>query len=180
MKSPIKLLLTCVLLLFAAQAAAAGKLYDIELILFARGGGSGGEKWPSNPGKPDLQGVRYLKKGAKSYRILPKSQWRLGGAFSRLKSKEGYTPLLHLAWRQPVTSKKKAEAVHLASSTASGLEGTIKVSVGRYLHVDLDLLLGKSYRMQTHRRMRSKELHYLDHPKMGALVLISPVKASKK
>jgi hypothetical protein len=33
--------------------------------------------------------------------------------------------------------------------------------------------------MQAHRRLRSKELHYLDHPKMGALVLISPVKAAK-
>jgi hypothetical protein len=176
MKSPAKLLLTCLLLLFAAQAAAAGKTYDIELILFARGGGSGGEQWTSSPGRPDLKGVRYLKKGAQTYRILPKSQWKLGGAFSRLKSKGGYTPLLHLAWRQQVTSRKEADPVHLLSSSGSGMEGTIKVSVGRYLHVDLDLLLGKSYRMQAHRRMRSKELHYIDHPKMGALVLISPVK----
>jgi len=29
--------------------------------------------------------------------------------------------------------------------------------------------------MKTGRRMRSKELHYLDHPLMGALVLITPV-----
>jgi hypothetical protein len=179
MKLPLRPILTCLLLLLASQAAAAEKIYDVELILFARGGGSAGEKWPGNPGKPDLKGVRYLKKDAKTYRILPKSQWKLGGAFSRLKSKSGYTPLLHLAWRQPVTSRKEAEPVHLLSSSAPGVEGTVKVSVERYLHVDLDLLLGSGYRMRSHRRMRSKELHYLDHPKMGALVLISPVKKSQ-
>ena len=29
----------------------------------------------------------------------------------------------------------------------------------------------QAYRMQMHRRMRSKELHYLDHPLMGILII---------
>ncbi len=80
------------------------------------------------------------------------------------------------------------------------LEGTIRISVGRYLHVELDLLRRiktaephaieyappladdytaqtrpyKTYRMQAHRRMRSGELHYIDHPLMGVLIKITP------
>ena len=90
----------------------------------------------------------------------------------------------------------------LASITTAeppGLEGTIRISVSRYLHVELDLLRRirsatpypsyeqsfegglteqaqpyHRYRMQAHRRMRSGELHYIDHPLMGVLIKITP------
>ncbi len=77
------------------------------------------------------------------------------------------------------------------------LEGYIAVTVSRYLHVDLhlwyhsdtlglepvgfpvDLTPGPPQRkymeLRERRRMRSDELHYLDHPKLGALIRISPV-----
>jgi hypothetical protein len=175
MKTLSHLLLILVLLPLTATVAAADKKYDIELILFERSAGGGGEVWPRNPGKPDLQQARSLVKGSGSFGILPKSLWRLKGEASRLRSKGGYKPLLHIAWRQPVTTRKGAQAVHLLSSPSREVEGAVKVSVGRFLHVDLDLLLYGNYRMQAHRRLRSGEIHYLDHPKMGALVIILPV-----
>jgi len=75
------------------------------------------------------------------------------------------------------------------------LEGLIKVELGRYLHIHFDLkyqrdlapgqgILNtnslntykqiKYYPVQTHRRMRSKEVHYIDHPLIGILVLATP------
>ena len=36
------------------------------------------------------------------------------------------------------------------------------------------------YPMQSHRRMRSKELHYIDHPLVGMLIQINPVKKPEK
>ncbi len=36
------------------------------------------------------------------------------------------------------------------------------------------------YRMQESRRMRSRKLHYLDHPKIGALIQIVPVEIPQK
>jgi len=75
------------------------------------------------------------------------------------------------------------------------LEGLIKVELGRYLHIHFDLkyqrdlapgqgILNTSslktykqlkyYPVQTHRRMRSKEVHYIDHPLIGILVLATP------
>jgi len=77
------------------------------------------------------------------------------------------------------------------------LDGTVKVALGRYLHVYTDLVYREQvsashvaqpgtrprqpasaryqYRVQNQRRMRSRELHYLDHPLVGVLVRITPV-----
>ncbi|NNF97006.1 MAG: hypothetical protein HKM94_08785 [Halobacteria archaeon] len=85
----------------------------------------------------------------------------------------------------------------LAQPQAGELEGMIKVILSRYLHVETDIvfrpqreelqedifsleLLDKVdqpvvYRLnQIRRRMRSRELHYLDNPVIGMLVLITP------
>jgi len=43
-----------------------------------------------------------------------------------------------------------------------------------------DLISQQSYPMQTHRRMRSKELHYIDHPLVGILVQINPTEKAEK
>lgn len=72
------------------------------------------------------------------------------------------------------------------------LEGTLSVSVGRYLHVWTDLVFRRqeeapvlnadgstqaqlrSYRFIDHRRMRSKEIHYIDNPAFGIIILATP------
>ena len=35
--------------------------------------------------------------------------------------------------------------------------------------------VNNTYTLQSHRRMRSKELHYIDHPLVGILIQINPV-----
>jgi len=75
------------------------------------------------------------------------------------------------------------------------IDGTIRLHLGRYLHLEVDLLyrnqtepmasntfymLGEEeqpqtlFRMHQTRRMRSGELHYFDHPMFGVLALITP------
>jgi len=73
------------------------------------------------------------------------------------------------------------------------LDGVVKVELGRYLHIYFDLKYQRNlapqqgviessknykdikfYPVQTHRRMRSKEVHYIDHPLIGILVLATP------
>ena len=75
------------------------------------------------------------------------------------------------------------------------LQGIIKIILARYLHLDMELLYEKLqgdgavdlfdsnyveeaenqmvYHVKQTRRMRSKELHYIDHPVIGALVRIT-------
>ena len=141
---------------------------------------------------------------AGSYARLPTSDLKLDGAYWSLRGVAGLKPLVHMAWRQPISGPGQTPPVYLASGPgAAELEGTLEVSVSRFLHVNLDLLLrrtspagpsrppalvaadgsglprypvsspeGYRYRMQAHRRMRSGEVHYIDHPLMGVLLRI--------
>ncbi len=68
------------------------------------------------------------------------------------------------------------------------INGTIKLIRTRFLHLETDLIYhntladdkgelqlpSRNFRMQTSRRMRSSEIHYIDHPMFGILVLITP------
>ena len=87
-------------------------------------------------------------------------------------------------------------------------EGKITVALGRYLHTYVDLVLRRprlvadelpsnpiqqqylatraadtrilnNHRLREHRRMRSKNLHYIDSPEFALLVLITPHEASE-
>ncbi len=137
-----------------------------------------------------------------SFSMLSQSNLRLNAITASLRGSNGrFAPLLHLAWRQPAQSKKSAKTIYLQSAATSTngiprLQGTVRLSVQRYLHIDLDLLLQRKeikraddsgfiqsssfspertgYRFKTHRRMRSEELHYLDHPRLGAIVIVRP------
>lgn len=137
-----------------------------------------------------------------------------------------YALIAHLAWRQIVLDHDRAEAWDIgellprpshapanpAPLTASAiaarsegmpssghqdLQGTLRVSVARYLHLEADLRYDDAtqyapevdddrdgsaiihyekpiYRLQERRRMRSEELHYFDHPRFSMLALIRP------
>ncbi len=80
--------------------------------------------------------------------------------------------------------------------TLPQLDGTVTVALNQYLHVHAELVLRKlvdkpassvdhrpkaarslyQYHIQQRRRMRSRQLHYFDHPLLGMLVQITPVK----
>jgi len=61
------------------------------------------------------------------------------------------------------------------------ISGTLKVRLGRFLHLDTRLVFTdaekqKSYRLSQSRKMRSSEFHYIDNPRFGLLVKILPLK----
>ena len=113
-------------------------------------------------------------------------------------------PLRHLRWRQAVPARDLPQPILIEFSEpgapAPRVQGHLDVTVGRYLHVnsrlwyavpglsltpiashEADALLspesaGRGYfEMHESRRMRSEELHYIDHPKLGLLVQVTPV-----
>jgi hypothetical protein len=98
-----------------------------------------------------------------------------------------------------VPGRRQAKAVELPGGQRSPdrayVDGLVRVTVERYLHLDLDLRLhlpdsalpaasedyedNEAYgvpdiRLRQQRRMRSKELHYFDHPRFGVIALITP------
>ncbi len=159
------------------------------------------------------------------FRALPLSETNLAEEISSLVQSKRYEVIKHLIWQQPGFGHASARSVHIHGGkdfkdqfperlniawnlyendqlvrrpTQLGLEqvdGTVKVVLGRYLHVYTDLIFREpimgeieqsdgqvrhttylaDYRIRTHRRMRSQELHYLDHPLLGILVEITPI-----
>lgn len=101
----------------------------------------------------------------------------------------GYRIIGHGMWLQPVPDRGTAIPLllQLGERADGGLyevEGTVSVTRGRYLHIDVQLwknnlgpLIGERHsyiELRESRRMRSREVHYLDHPVLGMLVKIVP------
>lgn len=186
--------------------------YEFEVIIFeriAKGAGST-EAWPTNPETPslldaipfDTRGTETLKDNAPiPYRPLPAGEQRLGEIWTRFRNSRNYRPLYHVAWRQQVVDPELAQKLYVYLPPEDGetvgptnpplLEGTLKIGVKRYLHVEADLLLRRpaetsaapstdggfisgpsttAYRLHELSRMRSGKLLYLDHPVLGVLV----------
>lgn len=166
-----------------------------------------------------------------TFKALRKKELRLQEQASLIDKSDSRRVLLHTGWRQPGMERDQALSVYIkqpvpgappgeaepapaagtdqpvsmsrfAQPQAGELEGTIKVILSRYLHVDADIVLRPQraerqedffrldvlqeaeqpvvYRLhQTRRRMRSRELHYLDNPVIGMLVLITPYEAAQ-
>jgi len=201
------------------------RYYDVEIIVFTRNweGAGSTEYWPPLTEPPDWSQAVALGRGNspdtadrdslhREILKLPATGHRLRKEYRTLRAtRSRLRPILHLAWRQPVLSEDESipiyirsqdvseQAAPLAGETFPELEGTIRVSGKRYLHVHLDLLLRRltppdltsdettesadptdlapryqAYRMLDHRRMRSNRLHYVDHPLFGVLVLATP------
>ncbi|NKB97689.1 MAG: hypothetical protein GKR90_04190 [Pseudomonadales bacterium] len=109
-------------------------------------------------------------------------------------------PLFHKKWRQATPERQNPVGLRLGVPEGlPRLHGTLDVTVSRYLHFNADLWyetgdLGQEPRVFStdgtslaalptkhfihigeRRRMRSQELHYIDHPKIGIIVRIDPL-----
>ncbi|NVK37980.1 MAG: hypothetical protein HWE18_08655 [Gammaproteobacteria bacterium] len=97
-------------------------------------------------------------------------------------------PILYNAqWQQPVYDQQHSLPIYIESSLQNlgvpQLKGLFYLHVSRYLHSKIDLQFipnqakspSELISFQQSRRMRSKEIHYIDHPLVGALIRILPV-----
>lgn len=176
---------------------------------------------------PDLQDAILLDDSALLHDFLPLPQeaLELADQVSALTASGKYRILEHVAWLQPGLAKRQAIPVRIQAGldysyefgehvpvqlftedqgmqeehAISELDGTVKVVLGRYLHVFTDLVYRRpvdkntgaepvtdvsgndrvlaDFPLKIHRKMRSKELHYIDHPLFGILVEIRPAQS---
>lgn len=132
-----------------------------------------------------------------AFREVPAGERLLNPEASRLQRSRDYRVLAHKAWRQPFAPNEPglAQLVYTADLADSGLPhgelllGTVRIDLRRFLHAHLDLYYrpersfdidddlipehnGTWIQVRQSRRMRSGELHYLDHPRIGAIIRI--------
>ena len=185
------------LILFCGHAQAETKRYDVEILIFedAHAGYINSEVWREQTTSIDTLSSR---KGYYSS-IRPHV---LTGSYKRIKSSSNYNVLFYGGWRQTGLSKRKAFTISLDqlknrhnAKSNNIISGDLKLVLARYLHLYGDLNYQRNgftesridysqnnshFPISFHSRMRSKELHMVDHPLVGILIQITPVKEKVK
>lgn len=136
------------------------------------------------------------------YSMLGSNELQLSGIYQSLKSSSHYEPLLHIGWRQPGVAGSEAASVAIPSDwrpwtngSQPPLHGLVRFQQDRFLHLTVDLRLQPppvempltvlgldaeppvlpTYVHQQSRRLRTGELHYLDHPTLGVIAQVRPL-----
>jgi hypothetical protein len=146
---------------------------------------------------------------AASYRWTPEADHILQRAAQAMSRRVAGRVLLHGRWLQPVPPRDAAQPLFVQAgprfSDHHVLEGTLSITLGRYLHfrarltyrepgfgqapislpypmdpaaaepTNLPAVRAGYMVLDESRRMRSEEVHYLDHPKLGIIVRVDPV-----
>ena len=156
--------------------------YDVEVLVFASlHADDGREAWPPLDHTPATDRAQPFVAG-NGIRPLDGAR-NLQAIADAMRRSRGYRPLLHWRWRQPGWERGQALPIRVLASAPDGrpvLDGTLTLARSRYLHLSADLVyadpnVGVPVALRELRRMRSGELHYLDHPRFGVLVQINPV-----
>jgi hypothetical protein len=192
--SPAASLLLCGVLAAAAPVrAVAQDAYDVELIVFellnavadpaapepeetAPAGTA--ERDPPDGGADPAAG-EPAQSTNDGFEPLAPEHMHMRATFQRLRDSKDYRPLFHVGWRQQVAGPRDARARTLAeASEEAHLAGSVRVYEETFLHADVDLTLSVSgepgHTVADSRRLRSGEMSYFDHPRFGALLLVTP------
>lgn len=175
MKNVNGLALWVILSLFASNSAAI-PVYKVEILIFENSQATGldGEQWRELTDRPSsLNSIPLSTGGEGAYQSLPATALNLIQARENLESSGKYEVIYHTGWSQPVKSREENTPVWI--EVPGILEGTVNLHEGRYLHFAADLVFNSkegSVRLTESRRLKAKELHYLDHPLFGILVRV--------
>ena len=172
-------LLMLALLTFTSNIyAKEDKWYRVEMIVFEMPGASGDA---ADAGMPAVANAASLSDDPKAeFVLLNDKQLSLNNAKARIQKR--YPVLLHKGWRQVINDKEHSQKVHLIGGRNDNeVDGTVRLSMGRNLNVEADLLMKKigqtPRRLKESSRLRIDEITYIDHPNFGVLVMVTPEKS---
>ena len=129
--------------------AKAEKWYRVEVLIFeTKDKQALAEEWPINPGMPSFTNAVSLGSDP-AIEFGQLSDGHLALLDAKRKIQKNYHLVLHKAWRQTISDKEHAQKVHLIGGKnfggegANEVDGILRLSSGRFLHVDADLLFRK-------------------------------------
>ena len=136
----------------AHAAGYAGTQFEIEMVVFSRSEGMNAsrETWPTSPRLTyDSRWVDFNtpSKNDPMVPVLQPVANQLNNKVAALSRDPGYKVLFHKTWRQVLQTERNAPAVLISGGEASDnhhqLEGSVTLSVSRYLHLSTDLWLSE-------------------------------------
>lgn len=121
------------------------KIYQVELIVFARAETNPQEHWPTDLKLGYPENLTSLKSegGASEFTLLSANERLLNSQAATLARSGTYTLLYHQAWRQMIYGRKTNIIINGGKSVGGHqeLEGSISLSVGQYLKIQTNLWL---------------------------------------
>ena len=133
--------------------------------------------------------------------LLESDQYEMQDIYRKLASLDAYRPIMHTAWQQTTHDKDRSPALQLRAlgNPPSGLDGTVTLYQGRFVHLNIDLTLAAvrdeapsssagprandentglfrppvRYQITEDRIMRQGEIRYFDHPRFGLIAKVT-------
>jgi len=162
---------------------------------------SNNSQWQAIP-KEDyiLNNVAEKLKRSNNYRILKHFAWRQPAVEKQDSQAISIKAGRDFTNKYPEHGYRQVEFGDTADNRSRNskvleLDGTINIVITRYIHLYSDLVyrlprtipsnIGDAlnrgqalvdYSVKSHRRMRSRDLHYIDHPLVGILIEATPIK----
>lgn len=196
---PIARHLTALLLMLPGLALA--DTWRVELIVFEdlyNRGGAAGEA-VETAFIPDTGTAIALDDSARlsavGITVLEGEAFGLQTHWDRLRNSARFRPVLQLAWLQRDPPERNGPRLHLRHgepmeiddpesfdgyTLLSPLEGSVALTLQRFLHLDIDLQWAdpadygapRGFTLRERRRMRSDSIHHFDSPRFGVLARI--------
>jgi hypothetical protein len=145
-----------------------GRWYQVEILIFKRGIDQltkDDELWRTDLNLSYPSNARYLK------RTLSKNKHELDGHNYTLRKSEQFEVLFHKAWNQQMWAADRSPAWIIRGGQTHGehreLEGSIRIHIGRYLHVSTDLWLSEF--IYDNNAQNSSSSTYPDYPRLPRL-----------
>lgn len=162
--------------------------YDIEVLVFEN-------RLPELAGEELVRGnPEELRQKALENAMAPvasPAENYLQPGIAKLLEDDGhYRVLAHAHWQQTLEPNPKTpvKPVRIAAADPNELDGSIRFTMSRFLHLDVGLLFrpaadgdpAVTYALNEQRRIKSQETHYFDHPRFGVLVRVMPLDGPEK
>lgn len=169
-----RLLLASLLALCTGSALPQSPaLYTVEIVVFRSAGDAAALPATGAPGAapgPAASG---------DIEATPAPASKLVSATAKLRNKSsGFRVLAHAAWTQAPAGWNSRRGVSASQlGLADGISGKVILERGQYLHFGVDLTIedgGKRYRIEEVRQVKPNQIHYLDHPSVGVLAIVTP------
>lgn len=172
-----KIQLAVLFFAFINLAAAGERLLQIELIVFQQ----------QVPSTEIFKQTQTLLKPVAQYAHTSTGTKSLQTIYHQLQQSKIYQPFYYQSWQILASSNSISLPIAVVEPEAD-LIGWIKIQRSYFLHLIVDLEFSPTnlefgapepvniiYRLNEKRRVLLNDLHYLDHPKFGAVVKVSPI-----
>ena len=171
------------------QAATSRSSYVVEVIVIQHNQKNDLEElWSNNI---TLRNIPDIDKAIEAKGEIPNYS-KLTKIAEKISEEKRYRILSHKRWFQYAEPKSKARIIRIRGkeNTEPIVDGTFKFYSKYYLHIDVDMRMKEKmdqkdvspeersmvYRIRERRRIKIKELNYIDHPKFAMLVYVTPTR----